>query len=118
MHRPSTAAEKIHMFGAEVVQRYPIVDHCATEAKVLQKVQGPAGLIYCTNGISAGDLEKLPLTSGYTYTGERELGRMVQKALQHTVTAWQQRPGRPPRLGVILDGAHAIPCLTHTSIDA
>ena len=86
--------------------------------KVLQKVQGPAGLIYCTNGISAGDLEKLPLTSGYAYTGEQELGRMVQNALQHTVTAWQQRLGRSPRLGVILDGAHAIPCLTPTSTDA
>jgi lactate racemase len=86
--------------------------------KVLQKVQGPAGLIYCTNGISAGDLEKLPLTPGYTYTGEQELGCMVQNALQHTVTTWQQRLGRPPRLGVILDGAHAVPCLTPTSTDA
>jgi nickel-dependent lactate racemase len=86
--------------------------------KVLEKVQGPAGLIYCTTGISAGDLEKLPLTSGYAYTGERELGRMVQSACQHTIAAWQQRLGRPPRLGVILDGAHAIPCLVHTSTNA
>jgi lactate racemase len=85
--------------------------------KVLHKVQGPAGLIYCTNGISAGELEKLPLTSGYAYTDEQDLGRMVQKALQHTITAWQQRLGRLPRLGVILDGAHAIPCLTRASID-
>ena len=69
-------------------------------------------------GISMGDLEKLLLTSGYAYTGEQDVGRMVQKALQHTVTAWQQHLGRPPRLGVVLDGAHAIPCLTPTSTDA
>jgi nickel-dependent lactate racemase len=86
--------------------------------KVLEKVQGPAGLIYCTNGIRAGDLEKLPLTSGYAYTDESDLPRQVQKAIQQTLTAWQQRLGRPPRLGVILDGAHAIPCLVGTSIDA
>src|SRR5947208_7067546 len=29
-HRASTQAEKITMFGADVVQRYPIVDHSAT----------------------------------------------------------------------------------------
>jgi hypothetical protein len=79
--------------------------------KVLEKVGGPAGLIYCTTGISAGDLEKLPLTSGYAYTGEHQLGPMVQRALQRTRSAWQQHLGRAPRLGVILDGAHAIPCL-------
>jgi nickel-dependent lactate racemase len=79
--------------------------------KVLEKVGGPAGLIYCTTGISAGDLEKLPLTSGYAYTGEHQLQPMVQRAIQRTLTAWQQRLGRAPRLGVILDGAHAIPCL-------
>ncbi len=79
--------------------------------KVLEKVHGPAGLIYCTTGISPEDLEKLPLTSGYAYTGEHELGAMVQKALQRVRATWQQRLGRPPRLGVILDGAHAIPCL-------
>jgi nickel-dependent lactate racemase len=79
--------------------------------KVLEKVGGPAGLIYCTTGISAGDLEKLPLTSGYAYAGEQALGPMVQKALQRTLTAWQQRLGRVPRLGIIRDGAHAIPCL-------
>jgi nickel-dependent lactate racemase len=79
--------------------------------KVLEKVGGPAGLIYCTTGINAGDLEKLPLTSGYAYTGEQTLAPMVQKALQHTLAAWQQRLGRAPRLGIIRDGAHAIPCL-------
>ena len=79
--------------------------------KVLEKVGGPAGLIYCTNGISAGDLEKLPLTSGYAYSGEKTLGPMVEKAIQRTVSAWQQRLGRPPRLGLIRDGAHAIPVL-------
>jgi hypothetical protein len=36
---------------------------------------------------------------------------MVQRALQRTLDMWQQRLGRPPRLGVILDGAHAIPVL-------
>jgi lactate racemase len=79
--------------------------------KVLEKVGGPAGLIYCTTGINAGDLEKLPLMSGYACTGEQTLAPMVQKALQRTLTAWQQRLGRAPRLGVIRDGAHAIPCL-------
>jgi nickel-dependent lactate racemase len=79
--------------------------------KVLEKVGGPAGLIYCTTGISAGELEKLPLTSGYAYTGEQTLAPMVQKALQRTLTTWQQRLGRLPRLGLIRDGAHAIPCL-------
>ncbi|GIX47962.1 MAG: hypothetical protein KatS3mg131_2173 [Candidatus Tectimicrobiota bacterium] len=79
--------------------------------KVLEKVGGPAGLIYCTTGISPEALEKLPLTSGYAYTGEQDLSRMVQRALARTLAAWQRRLGRPPRLGVILDGAHAIPCL-------
>jgi hypothetical protein len=72
---------------------------------------GPAGLIYCTTGISPGDLEKLPLTSGYAYTGETCLDLMVQRALQRLLAAWQQRLGRLPRLGVIRDGAHAIPQL-------
>ena len=36
---------------------------------------------------------------------------MVQKALQQTLQAWQTRLGRPPRLGVVLDGAHAVPAL-------
>jgi nickel-dependent lactate racemase len=80
--------------------------------KVLEKVGGPAGLIYCTTGISPGELEKLPLTSGYTYTGEQHLDTMVQQALQRTLHTWEQRLGRAPRLGVILDGAHAIPSLT------
>ena len=79
--------------------------------KVLEKVGGPAGLIYCTNGIGAGDLEKLPLTSGYAYSGESALGPMVEKAIQRVAAAWQQRLGRPPRLGLIRDGAHAIPVL-------
>jgi nickel-dependent lactate racemase len=86
--------------------------------KVLEKLEGPANLIYCSTGLSAGDLEKLPLTSGYTYTGETRLGAMVQCAIQRTVDAWQQRLGRAPRLGVILDGAHAIPCLEHTVVPA
>src|SRR5262249_1027996 len=30
-HRASTPAEKISMFGADVVQRYAILDHCATD---------------------------------------------------------------------------------------
>jgi hypothetical protein len=72
--------------------------------KVLEQVGGPAGLIYCTTGISPGDVEKLPLTSGYAYTGESRLDDMVQ-----------QRLGRMPRLGVIRDGAHAIPQLIGAS---
>lgn len=80
--------------------------------KVLEKVGGPAGLIYCTTGISPGKLEKLPLTSGYAYTGEQRLDTMVQQALRRTLHTWEQRLGRAPRLGVILDGAHAIPSLT------
>ncbi len=83
--------------------------------KVLEKVGGPTGLIYCTTGISPGDLEKLPLTSGYAYTGEHQLGAMVQQALQQTLDTWQQRLRRPPRLGVVLDGAHAIPTLASSS---
>jgi lactate racemase len=79
--------------------------------KVLDKVAGPAGLIYCTTGIGAGELEKLPLTSGYAYSGERHLAAMVQKAIQRVLATWQQRLGRAPRVGVILDGAHAIACL-------
>lgn len=83
--------------------------------KVLEKVSGPAGLIYCTTGIDPGELEKLPLTSGYAYTGEQRLGPMVQRALQRTLGTWQQHLGRAPRLGVVLDGAHAIPCLAPAS---
>lgn len=84
--------------------------------KVLEKLGGPTGLIYCTTGIGAGELEKLPLTSGYTYTGESSLGPMVQQALQRALATWQERLGRAPRLGIILDGAHAIPCLGNASI--
>ena len=83
--------------------------------KVLEQVGGPAGLIYCTTGISPGDLEKLPLTSGYAYTGESRLDLMVQRAIQRTLAIWQQRLGRRPRLGVIRDGAHAIPRLIGAS---
>lgn len=43
--------------------------------------------------------EKLPLTSGYVHTGTDSLDAMVQ------------RLGCVPCLGVILDGAHAIPYL-------
>ena len=77
-------------------------------------VELPAGLIYCTTGISAGALEKLPLTSGYAYTGEHGLGPMVQKALQRVLATWQQRFRRAPCFGVILDGAHAVSCLQST----
>lgn len=83
--------------------------------RVLEQVGGPAGLIYCTTGISPGDLEKLPLTSGYAYTGETCLDLMVQRALAHILAAWQQRLGRLPRLGVIRDGVHAIPQLIEAS---
>ncbi|ETX07674.1 MAG: hypothetical protein ETSY2_09870 [Candidatus Entotheonella gemina] len=79
--------------------------------KVLDKVGGPQGLIYCTTGIEPAALAQLPLTSGYAYTGEAELGPMVQNAIRQTLTAWQTRLGRPPRLGVVLDGAHAVPAL-------
>jgi hypothetical protein len=40
---------------------------------------------------------------------------MVQQALQRALATWQERLGRTPRLGVILDGAHAIPCLNQTA---
>ena len=79
--------------------------------KVLEKVGGPSGLVYCTNGINPGDLEKLPLTSGYAYSGESVLGPMVEKSIGRTTAAWQKRLGRLPRLGLIRDGAHAIPFL-------
>lgn len=84
--------------------------------KVLDKVGGPQGLIYCTTGIAPSALAQLPLTSGYAYTGEHALGPMVQKALQQTLAAWQSRQGRPARLGVILDGAHAVPALVAESV--
>jgi nickel-dependent lactate racemase len=79
--------------------------------KVLDKIGGPSGLIYCTMGIAAGDLEKLPLTSGYAYTGEHRLEAMIRCALQRILASGRQRLGREPRLGIVLDGAHAIPCL-------
>lgn len=104
-HRDYIAA----LFQRPVVQK----DQWEVEmwCKVLDKVGGPAGLIYCTTGIAPDELEKLPLTSGYAYTGECDLAPMVQRALQRTLDMWQQRLGRLPRLGVILDGAHAIPVL-------
>jgi lactate racemase len=104
-HRDYVAA----LFQRPVVQK----DQWEVEmwCKVLEQVGGPAGLIYCTTGISPGDLEKLPLTSGYAYTGESCLELMVQCAIQRTLTTWQQRLGRLPRVGVIRDGAHAIPRL-------
>jgi len=37
-HRASTSAEKITMFGADVLQRYPIVDHSATDTTTLRLV--------------------------------------------------------------------------------
>ncbi len=79
--------------------------------KVLDKVGGPQGLIYCTTGIDAAALAQLPLTSGYAYTGQSELAPMIQTALDQTLASWQTRLGRPPRLGVVLDGAHAVPAL-------
>ncbi len=79
--------------------------------KVLDKVGGPQGLIYCTTGIDAAALVQLPLTSGYAYTGKSKLALIVQNALDKTLASWQARLGRPPRVGVILDGAHAVPAL-------
>jgi hypothetical protein len=105
-------------YVAALLQR-PVVQKDQWEVemwcKVLEQVGGPAGLIYCTTGISPGDLEKLPLTSGYAYTGESHLDRMVQHAIQRTLAVWQQHLGRMPRLGVIRDGAHAIPRLIGAS---
>jgi nickel-dependent lactate racemase len=40
MHRPSTAAERLAMFGAKVVQRYCIEDHHAEDAAGLAQVPG------------------------------------------------------------------------------
>ena len=80
--------------------------------KVLGKVSGPDGLIYCATGLRLDEMEKLPLTSGYTYTGERDLTLRVLRALQQTLATWQQHLSRAPRPGVIVDGAHAIPVLT------
>ena len=104
-HRNYIAA----LFQRPVVQK----DQWEVEmwCKVLEQVEGPTGLIYCTTGISPGDLEKLPLTSGYTYTGESRLELIVQCAIQRTLATWQQRLGRLPRVGVIRDEAHAIPRL-------
>ena len=104
-HRNYIAA----LFQRPVVQK----DQWEVEmwCKVLEQVEGPTGLIYCTTGIGPGDLEKLPLTSGYAYTGESRLELMVQCAIQRTLAIWQQRLGRLPRVGVIRDGAHAIPRL-------
>ncbi len=104
-HRDYVAA----LFQRPVVQK----DQWEVEmwCKVLEQVGGPAGLIYCTTGISPGDLEKLPLTSGYAYTGESRLELIVQCAIQRTLAIWQQRLGRLPRVGVIRDGAHVIPRL-------
>ncbi len=76
---------------------------------VLDRVGGPQGLIYCTTGIGPAALAPLPLTSGYAYTSEHELESMVQKAISQALRAWQT--GRPPRLGVVLDGAHAVAAL-------
>ena len=78
---------------------------------VLDKVGGAAGLIYCTTGIEPAALAQLPLTSGYAYTGELALEPMVQKAIDQTLAARQHLLGRPPRVGVVLDGAHAVPAL-------
>jgi len=79
--------------------------------KVLDQVGGPQGLIYCTTGIEPAALAELPLTSGYAYTGEHELEPMVQKAIEQTLLACHRRLERPPRVGVVLDGAHAVPAL-------
>lgn len=83
--------------------------------KVLEKVGGPSGIVYCTTNIGPDVLARLPLTSGYTFTGESRLGAMVQTAIQRTIKAQQHRLGNNPRMGIILDGAHAIPCLQHTA---
>ena len=40
MHRPSTAAEREHMFGREVCERYRIVDHRADKADELVTISG------------------------------------------------------------------------------
>jgi nickel-dependent lactate racemase len=83
--------------------------------KVLEKVGGPSGLIYCTTNIAPDALARLPLTSGYAYTGESHLEPMVQTAIQRTIETQQRRLGNHPRLGIILDGAHVIPCLQPTA---
>lgn len=38
MHRPSTAAEKVEMYGPEIASRYRIVDHCSEDFSCMVKV--------------------------------------------------------------------------------
>lgn len=83
--------------------------------KVLEKVGGVSGIIYCTTNIGPATLARLPLTSGYAYTGESRLAPMVQTAIQRTIETQQRRLGNKPRMGIILDGAHAIPCLQRST---
>lgn len=40
MHRPSTAAEREHMFGSEVCRRYRIIDHHAEKTDELVSING------------------------------------------------------------------------------
>lgn len=40
MHRPSTAAEREHMFGSKVCERYRIVDHRADKSDELMALEG------------------------------------------------------------------------------
>jgi len=63
-HRTSTQNEA-KQFKRPVVQKgqWEVDRWC----KVLEQGGRLAGLIYCMAGISPGDLEKLPLTSGYAY---------------------------------------------------
>lgn len=111
-HAPSHHAYVAGLFERSSVRK----DQWEVEmwCKVLQKVGGPAGLIYCTTNIEPDELAALPLTSGYVYTGQDCLDLMVQTAIQLTIESQKCRLGRNPRLGVILDGAHAVPCLEHT----
>ena len=75
--------------------------------KVLQKIGKPPGLIYCTTNIESGELARLPLTSGYAYTGEDPSGSNGTNCHsaydREPETSFGARPS-----SVIIDGTHAI----------
>jgi nickel-dependent lactate racemase len=74
------------------------------------KVGSFDGLIYCTTGIDAEELGKLPGKSGYDVAGTDnvDIKTMVQDAIDYAVTAYDVKE---PRIAYVEDGPYVCPVL-------
>jgi hypothetical protein len=83
-------------------------------AQCFLKLGGFDRLIYCTTGIPAEELARLPGRSGdelVPAAGPRDPQAMVQEAVRHAVRQKRDERGTEPRCAVLIDGPYGVPVL-------